>query len=839
VPDLSPPPSAPALSERAGAPVVGVPGWQGPRGPAFDRAQLEYLAEGRVSALLGPQFAALDDRRRQTRLPTPPMLLVDRVLGIDAVPASMATGTIWTETDVALDSWYLDGTGRMPPGLMVEAGQADLLLIGWLGVDLLGHGDRAYRLLGCELTYHGSPAAAGDTLRYEIKIDGHAEHAGVRLFSFHYDCYIAGELRMTVRNGQAGFFTDEELARTEGLQWDPGLRPQDGQPPVTPIAALDSHQFDNTALQAFAEGRPADCFGTGWTKTRAHVRTPRISQRQMLLLDTVTDVDFRGGPWGHGYLRAETAVRPDDWFFAGHFKNDPCMPGTLMLEGGLQAMAFHLAALGLTIDRDGWRFEPVPGEPCVLRCRGQVSPSSHRIVYEIFVSEITLDPYPTIYADVLGTVDGVRAFHARRAGLRLVPDWPLEHWKQLDASSVTPDERAVWVGGVRQDYAALLACAWGRLTHAMGPDYAGFEDGRRAPRLPGPPYHFMTRIIEVDGPLGGQRVGSTVTAEYDVPPSAWYFEQNRAPTMPFAVIMEVALQPCGWLAMYVGSVLDREVDLLFRNLDGTGTLLCEVPPGTQALRTRVELTDISRFGNVIVESFTVRSTVVGGPDHGAAVFEAVTTFGFFPHEAFAQQPGLPPSDAEMAWLARPVEGSVDLRDSPANSGAALAGPMLLMLDRITGYWPDAGRAGLGRLRAEKDIEPGEWYFTAHFFEDPVQPGSLGLQAMCHLLQWYMIERGLVAGLRQPWFEPVMSGQAVTWKYRGQVVPTDLRVTVELEVTGSGEDGLGRFATADAWLWVDGRRIYQITNLGMRVMPGAVDGEAAASPGARSTTSWTG
>jgi hypothetical protein len=85
----------------------------------------------------------------------------------------------------------------------------------------------------------------------------------------------------------------------------------------------------------------------------------------------------------------------------------------------------------------------------------------------------------------------------------------------------------------------------------------------------------------------------------------------------------------------------------------------------------------------------------------------------------------------------------------------------------------------------------------------------------------------------------MSGQAVTWKYRGQVVPTDLRVTVELEVTGSGEDGLGRFATADAWLWVDGRRIYQITNLGMRVMPGAVDGEAAASPGARSTTSWTG
>jgi 3-hydroxymyristoyl/3-hydroxydecanoyl-(acyl carrier protein) dehydratase len=340
----------------------------------------------------------------------------------------------------------------------------------------------------------------------------------------------------------------------------------------------------------------------------------------------------------------------------------------------------------------------------------------------------------------------------------------------------------------------------------------------------------MTRIVEVDGPLGGLRVGSTVTAEYDVPPNAWYFEQNATPTMPFAVIMEVALQPCGWLAMYVGSVLGREVDLLFRNLDGTGTVMREVPPGTQALSTRVELTDISRFGNVIVESFTVKSTVVGGPDHGAAVFEAVTTFGFFPHEAFAQQPGLPPSEAEWAWLALPVEQSVDLRDR-----ATLAGPMLLMLDRVTGYWPDAGRAGLGRLRAEKDIDPGEWYFKAHFFEDPVQPGSLGLQAMCHLLQWYLIERGLVADLPQPRFEPVMTGHSVTWKYRGQVVPTDLRVTVELEVTGLGEDALGRYATADAWLWVDGRRIYQITNLGVRVIPGAGD---AASPGAQPTTSWT-
>ncbi|NED87334.1 hypothetical protein G3I76_45540, partial [Streptomyces sp. SID11233] len=111
------------------------------------------------SALFGPRFAAQDAYAVQTRMPAPPMLLADRVTGIDAEPAALVAGpgarvggTIWTETDVRGDSWYLDATGRMPAGLMIEAGQADLLLLSWLGVDLRNGGERAYRLLGCEVT---------------------------------------------------------------------------------------------------------------------------------------------------------------------------------------------------------------------------------------------------------------------------------------------------------------------------------------------------------------------------------------------------------------------------------------------------------------------------------------------------------------------------------------------------------------------------------------------------------------------------------------------------------------------------------------------------------------
>jgi 3-hydroxymyristoyl/3-hydroxydecanoyl-(acyl carrier protein) dehydratase len=142
----------------------------------------------------------------------------------------------------------------------------------------------------------------------------------------------------------------------------------------------------------------------------------------MLLLGEIVEHDPAGGPWGRGYLHARTPVSPTDWFFDGHFPNDPCMPGTLMFEGCLQAMAFHLTARGVTVDRDGWRFEPVPERAYRIRCRGQVTPASRELRYEVFVTGFSAGPEPTLHADLLCTVDGLRAFHAADVGLRLVPD---------------------------------------------------------------------------------------------------------------------------------------------------------------------------------------------------------------------------------------------------------------------------------------------------------------------------------------------------------------------------------------------------------------------------------
>lgn len=90
--------------------------------------------------------------------------------------------------------------------------------------------------------------------------------------------------------------------------------------------------------------------------------------------------------------------------------------------------------------------------------------------------------------------------------------------------------------------------------------------------------------------------------------------------------------------------------------------------------------------------------------------------------------------------------------------------------------------------------------------------------MLQLLQFYMIEREMHAGVTNPVFEPIASCKPATWKYRGQVIPRNKKVQVEMEVTETGRDELGPYAVADAWLWVDGMRIYHARGLAIRVLP---------------------
>jgi FabA-like domain len=91
--------------------------------------------------------------------------------------------------------------------------------------------------------------------------------------------------------------------------------------------------------------------------------------------------------------------------------------------------------------------------------------------------------------------------------------------------------------------------------------------------------------------------------------------------------------------------------------------------------------------------------------------------------------------------------------------------------------------------------------------------------MLQLLRVALVERDLHRGLERPRFEPILPDRPFSWKYRGQVLPTHRIVTVEVEVLEARRDQEGALVVGDAWLSVDGSRIYEARGLGVRVRPG--------------------
>ncbi|MEZ5954513.1 MAG: beta-ketoacyl synthase N-terminal-like domain-containing protein [Hyphomonas sp.] len=765
-----------------------------PIGPAWTRQEIEASTRGSMSEFFGAEFKCQDDYVRQVRLPAPPLLLVDRITGIDALPGEDAKGIIWTETDLSSHLDFIHD-GRIRPGPLIECGQADLTLIGWMGADFRNKDERVYRLLGCEITFHdgGLPEAAS-TLRFQIEITGHAELSGVRMFFFQYDCKADDRLAFSVRQGQAGFFTDEELAAGKGVIWDAARdKPPTAMPtPFGAERASARRHFTAEQVDAFRRGDAFACFGEGFEACAAHSNPPRGPSGKLALFDEVEAFEPLGGPWGRGYLRATAHTPASAWFYDGHFHNDPCMPGTLMAEAAVQALEFHAAALGLTVERDGYVFEPVPGHTAKFVCRGQVVPDAdHEVTYEVFVDEVIDGDTPEIYASILARSDGKKVFYCPRFGIRLRRNW------KVPRISTTP--RAIGpLGESRGDEETLLECADGAPSAAFGDMYRKFDSESIVPRLPQPPYHFVSRVTSVSSRPGTEEPGAWMTAEYDIPADAWYFDDNLNGQMPFAVLAEIALQPCGWLASHSGFAVPG--GLRFRNLEGDGVLFEEVLRSDQRLDIRSELTNISKAGPMTLVSFDVQV------DSAARkrVLDLKTQFGFFPASALVRQAGLAAHPEYAAAFNLPR------MPAPSEShGHDLVTGRLRMLDEIDYYDPAGGVNGLGIIRGQQYVDPNAWYFKAHFYQDPVQPGSLGLDALTQLLCRMVWLKGLADGMKRPHLSTLATNAPIRWSYRGQVTPDRKQVTSVMEIQSVEQRDNDILITARGSLWRDGLRVYEV------------------------------
>ncbi len=784
----------------------------------FNRAACLEFARGSAARVLGPEFAAVDRYPVRVRLPDEPLMLVDRILEIQGRKGTLGPGRIVTEHDVRENAWYLDG-GRAPISITIEAGQADLFLCAWLGIDLAVRGRRAYRLLDAAVRFHRALPTPGETIRYAIEIEKFIRQGETHLFFFRFEGTIDGRPLITMRGGCAGFFTAEESLHSGGIVLSPEeTAPSPGKTPAAfswPVPE-EAAAFDDAALEALREGDAARAFGPLFAGVRIP-ETLRLPGGRLRLIDRIVSFEPHGGRYGLGSIRAEADIDPEAWFLVCHFVDDRVMPGTLMYECCNQALRVLLLRRGWFLERTGLRFEPVPGVEAVLTCRGPVTPSVRRVHYEVHLKEAGYRPEPYVRADAFLYADGRRIVRFRDLSLKLCGASAADleaFWKPRRVPPpLNPTKILVSRDGL-EDFAT------GHSSAAFGDRYLPYDGNRHLARLPAPPFLFLDRILEAGPRPFVLRPKGWAESEFDIRPAAWYVAAERTGAIPFCVLLETALQTCGFLAAYLGSALKSEKDLFFRNLDGSGLLERPLSAEAGTLRTRCRLTRVSEMADLILEQFAFEVH-----DRRGLLYSGTAGFGFFTREALAGQRGIsgapqaPPAETaaelERLWPDVPPFEPTDADRAP-DGGLQLPARALRMIDRLAGWEARGGSAGAGRLLGLKEIRAGEWFFQAHFHGDPVWPGSLGLEALIQLLKAAAILKLPERRSTHRFFLP--PGRRHRWSYRGQVRPQNRRVLVEADLQGLEERPAESVFWGDGRLWVDGLCIYRMEGFGVGLAP---------------------
>ena len=783
-------------------------------GALFNRAQCLEFARGSVGPVLGMKHGEADLFPTRVRLPDEPLMLVDRILSMEGEPLTLGSGRIVTAHDVKMGSWYLD-SGRIPTSIAVESGQADLFLSGFLGADLHTRGESVYRLLDAQITFHSDLPTAGKSIIYDIRINEFFRQDKTLLFRFEFDATVDGEPFLMMRDGCAGFFSPEELASGRGIVQSPHRpRPQPKCPADwSPPTSTNRSDLDSTALNLLRQGELGQVFGPAFKGI--NLKTPwTLPGGLMTLIDRITRIEAKGGDYGLGHVVGELKIHPDDWFLTCHFTDDHVMPGTLMYESCIHTLRVLLMSWGWVGEAEEISAMPVPGIAGRLRCRGQVTPETRLVSYEVHVHEIGLQPNPYVIASAVMLADGKPIVEMEGLSLRLVGLseealtnlWRSNHPVSPTAADTDILPTAPGGGGDHPltsstkptiySHDQILSFATGLPSAAFGDRYEIFDGDRYLARLPGPPYCFLDRIVDVKGEPWVVKAGAECTAEYMVPPDAWYFAAGGSGEMPFAILLEIALQPCGWLAGYVGSALTSPDPLHFRNLGGEATLQRPITAESGLLTTRVKMTAADHGAGMWIQHFDLEVDDSKGP-----LYRGKTYFGFFPPEALAEQVGLPGAVPKTVSPRESMRGKYYPLDQ-RQPGPTKA---FRMLDEVDLYIPDGGSSGLGFIRGSINVNPNAWFFKAHFMGDPVWPGSLGLESMLQLLQEIAVDRwGPNGSLTH---RSILPGVPHRWTYRGQVIPSRKRVVVEAQVNEI-DDEKG-FLRADGMLIVDDLPIYSM------------------------------
>ena len=831
----------------------------------WDYADLVEYAEGDIANVFGQDYAIIDSYSRRVRLPTTDYLLVSRVTKLNAQMNQYQPCTMTTEYDIPVDAPYLVD-GQIPWAVAVESGQCDLMLISYLGIDFENKGERVYRLLDCTLTFLGDLPRGGDTLRYDISINHFARNGDTLLFFFSYECFVGDKLILKMDGGCAGFFTDKELADGKGvIHTEAEIKARNlalnnpNKPRFNPLLDCAQSQFDYSQIHKLLGADIGGCFGGAHAAHQAQYGLqPSLcfASEKFLMIEQVSNLEVHGGAWGLGSVQGHKQLEADHWYFPCHFKGDQVMAGSLMAEGCGQLLQFFMLHIGMHLGVKDGRFQPLENASQKVRCRGQVLPQSGLLTYRMEITEIGMNPRPYAKANIDILLNGKVVVDFQNLGVMIKEEAECTRYladSDTNTSLITPASFAAPLMAQQPDLTAptnkgvvplkhvpapiatadskyanrvpdtlpftpyhMFEFATGDIENCFGADFSIYR-GLIPPRTPCGDLQLTTRVIAIDGKRGELKKPSSCIAEYEVPANAWYYDKNsHHAVMPYSVLMEISLQPNGFISGYMGTTLGFPgQELFFRNLDGSGKLLRHVDLRGKTIVNDSRLLSTVIAGSNIIQNFSFELSCDGEP-----FYQGKAVFGYFKGDALKNQLGIDNGKITQPWHVQngiAADSQINLLDKQHRSFNApegqphyrLAGGQLNFIDKAD-IVKTGGKAGLGYLYAERTIDPSDWFFQFHFHQDPVMPGSLGVEAIIELMQTYAIDQDLGAGFKSPKFGQILSD--IKWKYRGQINPLNKQMSLDVHITSVTDDNGKRIIMGDANLSKDGLRIYEVKDI---------------------------
>jgi 3-hydroxymyristoyl/3-hydroxydecanoyl-(acyl carrier protein) dehydratase len=343
----------------------------------------------------------------------------------------------------------------------------------------------------------------------------------------------------------------------------------------------------------------------------------------------------------------------------------------------------------------------------------------------------------------------------------------------------------------------------GLIAQCFGPDFA-ILDTRKTPRIPNGDLLMIDHVLSIDGERGKLQPPASITSEFDIPADAWFLRENPYPGVPLGVLMEIALQPCGILSAYLGSSLILPEDVnTFRNLDGAiHFLACPSLAGKTVTQHARLLSSVFSSG-MLIQKYAFELIV-----DNQVFLSGESSFGYFRPSAMEGQTGLDEAKGDATSDPKDFQ-PLDIPHLPAADPSMRH---LRLLDELH-FQPGGGSYGQGLIIGSRLLDGSEWFYRNHFYQDPVMPGSLGVETITQAL-WAFMQRSQPKTVSSTAQLDFSNPAALQWKYRGQVIPSNRKLQFEVHLKNSALTGNPRQVLADAAFRVDGRKIYAIENISL-------------------------